>query len=806
MNFGFNSSTFGGPMGHHGGMMYGGNFVDVLFRHLMENGWGGLTLMAIINFYMYLSLDRIKDLFKFSNDKLAEYGKRNLDRYGNLTFEKTKIYSLAVIDKIKRIKRLRHKREEPTVIIPEKQINKTMVTLNSGNKTDLMALGNFLLKHKSHINLHDYSRENSDKYKTTETYILPDSIILNHDIIDLLINEVKRIQAHKFESVSTSRINLDSDIIIRIIQNIDYTLKCECDNKIEILKDVRIKIPEANLEVTADEFFAIAAKLKSPVDKYPRFEYSSGWSSNPPCFCNGHATGILFYVYYTKNFALFKNFTMSIAGKSNFDFGGKRYKISKSFGYLDLTNEDDMKKFLIELEKYCNDVMIPHFIDKKELIEKWISNNKYIFDPVSNTVPAINIFFESEKMSCTELSTYSRYFMNNLISNYYHQNIDSIGDKISVYQLHIKYNIEIRKKENPKYEKWQEKYESKEKKQEDSESRGENSKGDTKGDSKGETKENSNGETKGEPKAEIQESRLDEFNNKQHDMFNDMAGFPHHPYHRGLNYIPPKPDKFIEEEIKIAVAESVHIKSDKKPFQYLYLQKSQKELLESYLSNFKNNRDLYEKMGIPYKGGIMLSGEPGCGKTSCILASGTFLNKDIFYLDLGRIKTNHELKLCIDYVKTNSQKGGIIIFEDIDIMSDIVKCRTIGTDNTTEDTITKSIQSQHDKLSLSFLLNILDGTMSPENIIFIITTNHKEKLDPALIRPGRMDIDIKIEKCCKYQLEQIYFDLYGKNLKEETINKFKEFTFMTAEVILHLFHNIYNKNINEEELLKKFID
>ena len=53
------------------GSMYYGNFVDILFRYLMEKGVEGLTFMAILNFYIYLSLDRIKDLFKYINDKIG---------------------------------------------------------------------------------------------------------------------------------------------------------------------------------------------------------------------------------------------------------------------------------------------------------------------------------------------------------------------------------------------------------------------------------------------------------------------------------------------------------------------------------------------------------------------------------------------------------------------------------------------------------------------------------------------------------------------------------------------------------------
>ena len=79
------------------GMMYGGNFIDKLFTHLIEQGWQGLTLMTIINFYLYLSLERIKDLFKYINDKLAEKCKEYMESYGNKLTENIKLYLYNIV-------------------------------------------------------------------------------------------------------------------------------------------------------------------------------------------------------------------------------------------------------------------------------------------------------------------------------------------------------------------------------------------------------------------------------------------------------------------------------------------------------------------------------------------------------------------------------------------------------------------------------------------------------------------------------------------------------------------------------------
>ena len=95
--------------------------------------------------------------------------------------------------------------------------------------------------------------------------------------------------------------------------------------------------------------------------------------------------------------------------------------------------------------------------------------------------------------------------------------------------------------------------------------------------------------------------------------------------------------------------------------------------------------------------------------------------------------------------------------------------------------------------------------MAPEDVIFIITTNHADRLDKALIRPGRIDLSVHLDKCNKYQLSRIYYDLFEKMLDESLVKRFPEDTFITAKVILHLFHNSFNKKITIEKLMEPFI-
>lgn len=762
-------------MSMHGmGMgMYGGNFVDMLFHHCMEKGWESITMVAIFELYMYLSLDRLKDLFKYANDKMAEYGKKYLESYGTNIINNSSLYYVIITEHLKRI--IMRDIPVPAITEEKKKPNTVPVSLNSKNKTDLMALGNFLLRNREKNNSLDYKREVSDKYKTTEIYEIP----------ELLIFDLKSLKDNGLDPVLKG-INLSKDIIVKIVQNVECKLVVETDCRLEILRDVTVKVPDNNTvnETSSSEFESICTRLlTSESFSSPDFQPQvlDGRHGCPVGFLDGHYKYILSYLYYTKNFGFFKQFYKFLIGEGLFWFNKKSYKLNSSLisdgGKLARLKESEkMDSFISELETYCDKHFIP--ANKSDAFDKWVASSHHLFESVTNEIPCIKIIFESEEMSEDVLSAYSRFLMNALVTEYYHQNIDRIGNKISIYQLNVKYNVTFQRKENPKFIEWEQNYgeiEKKEKEEKDKKAAEEKEKGDDKAK-----------ESKPPP----------------------PPAYPYRygGYANGYTYRPIKPEQFIQEEVKTPEAECIHIKSDRKPFEYLYLEKSQKDQLESYLSNFKNNRELYDKMGITYKSGICLDGKPGNGKSSSIVAIATYLNKDIYYLDLGKLRTNNELKLCVDYVKINSQRGGIIIFEDIDASCAIVKKRsTVEEDYSYTKSKNKIDEVNNDELSLSFLLNILDGTLSPENVVFIMTTNHKEVLDPALFRPGRMDLDIKIEKCCAYQLKQIYRDMYGKELSQSLIDRFKENHFITAEVIMHLFHNIFNKELSEEELLHKFI-
>ena len=765
------------PMGMHGmgmhgmGGMYGGNFIDVLFRHMMEKGWEGITCAAIFNLYMYLSLDKMKGLFLYINNYLAQNGSTYFEYYSSTIIEKSKTiskdYLLSLLELCKRIalRRIQPIQKKGEDVPEQSTLNRVSVTLNASNKTDLMALGGFLLKIKESSNSFNYTRQSSDKYKTSELYVLPDTIVFGIDALK------------ETNLTAVKAVNLSSDITIKLEQNVNYKLVCETDDRIEILKDIIVKTPEKDkiIKMSSDAFNDLSKTvLKMPKVNCPSFHSECGWSSRPESFYNGAMKEILFYLYYTKNFNLFKQFYKFGNGEGTFWFNKRNYQLLDSCPASKFKESDRMSKLMAQLEIYCDKELIPK--TKSDAIDSWISTNHSVFEPVTDMKPCMTLSFESKLMEEDELSLYSRWFLNTILTDYYNQNVDRIGNKISIYQLNIQYKITTEKTDNPAYIEYIAK--------------------------NGKPEEAKAPEKKEPEKKDAEKNKGSPVPVRANVPVRSNVPAPAYNY----SY-KPIPEQFIETIVKIPKVKSIHIKSDRKPFEYLYLQRFQKELLESYLSNFKNNKELYEKMGIAYKSGLILSSVPGCGKSSSIVAIATYLNTDIYYLDLGKIMTNHELKLCIDYIKVNSQKG-ILIFEDIDCMTPIVKRRTTIDGDYDYDAVKHSklnLQENNDALSLSYLLNVLDGTLSPENIMFIMTTNHKEVLDPALFRPGRIDIDIHIDKCSSYQLEEIYHDLYHRYLSKEIVNRFKEYHFATAEVILHLFHNVYNMDVTEEQLLEKFL-
>lgn len=174
--------------------------------------------------------------------------------------------------------------------------------------------------------------------------------------------------------------------------------------------------------------------------------------------------------------------------------------------------------------------------------------------------------------------------------------------------------------------------------------------------------------------------------------------------------------------------------------------------LKRDVDSFYSSYDSYRERGILYKRGYMFYGVPGTGKTSTIAALAFELCKDIYIMDMSAGVSNSTFISAIATIPSN----GILVLEDMDCYSETNKrVKESGDDDKKE---------EGGILSLSTILNTLDGFATPTGLVFVITTNYKDKLDKALIRPGRIDKAVEFNAPSKNELKQLFIRLTGYEL------------------------------------------
>ncbi|KAK2969941.1 hypothetical protein RJ640_000018 [Escallonia rubra] len=159
-----------------------------------------------------------------------------------------------------------------------------------------------------------------------------------------------------------------------------------------------------------------------------------------------------------------------------------------------------------------------------------------------------------------------------------------------------------------------------------------------------------------------------------------------------------------------------------------------KELIDD-LDRFVKRKDYYKKVGKPWKRGYLLYGPHGTGKSSLIAAMANYLKFNVYDLELQSLRNNSDLRRLL----ISTENRSIIVIEDIDCSVELQNRQVVGDKD----------KENVGQLTLSGLLNFIDGLWSScgDERIIVFTTNHKDKLDPALLRPGRMDMHIHMSYC-----------------------------------------------------------
>jgi len=209
-----------------------------------------------------------------------------------------------------------------------------------------------------------------------------------------------------------------------------------------------------------------------------------------------------------------------------------------------------------------------------------------------------------------------------------------------------------------------------------------------------------------------------------------------------------------------------------------------KEIFKNDLDLFVNSEEWYKERDIPYKKGYLLYGSPGTGKSSIIKAISNYTKRHIHYLMLNEIKDDSSL---IELLKSINYKETILVLEDIDAMVEIVKSRKllINEPPKIDKELPKNEKEQEQNksnLTLSGLLNALDGIFTTHGRILIMTTNHQEVLDEALIRPGRCDRKFLFNNCDKSQIREIYYLYFNKYPNEQQLSKIPDFKYSPGHI------------------------
>lgn len=169
------------------------------------------------------------------------------------------------------------------------------------------------------------------------------------------------------------------------------------------------------------------------------------------------------------------------------------------------------------------------------------------------------------------------------------------------------------------------------------------------------------------------------------------------------------------------------------------------------IHKYVSSREWYDHYNIPNHFGVLLYGQPGQGRTSIAQAIAHEIGAKLFVVNGDNLDQLPEIiDRCVWIDPPAKDQYRVVVIEDID--SGI---RNLNRDVSEEERI-KSLLNGEEKnkrtAGLATVLNCIDGVGSANNIIYVLTTNHKELLDPALIRPGRCDVCVELSYVCEETL------------------------------------------------------
>ncbi len=185
----------------------------------------------------------------------------------------------------------------------------------------------------------------------------------------------------------------------------------------------------------------------------------------------------------------------------------------------------------------------------------------------------------------------------------------------------------------------------------------------------------------------------------------------------------------------------------KRSLDTIYINPTIKDDMVADIDKFYSRQSWYNQNSIPFRRGYFLDGPPGTGKTSFIFALASHYDKSVYLINLASIKNDGELLKAINEAGPN-----FVVIEDIDSYKIVADRLAEGFE--TQD-------KEPDKgVTLSGLLNAVDGIAAKEGRLLFITSNTPDKLDKALLRPGRIDHVAHLNYAEETEVAQMFARLF----------------------------------------------
>ncbi|KAF9410530.1 hypothetical protein BGZ94_001621 [Podila epigama] len=181
----------------------------------------------------------------------------------------------------------------------------------------------------------------------------------------------------------------------------------------------------------------------------------------------------------------------------------------------------------------------------------------------------------------------------------------------------------------------------------------------------------------------------------------------------------------------------------KRPLDTIVMDPKLKEFIVDDAKEFFASESWYSERGLPFRRGLLLYGSPGTGKTSFIHALAGELGLNIYVINLSSKTISDD---TLSELVSDTPARCLLLIEDVDAAF-----------------VQRESKDAASGITFSGLLNSVDGVSAQEGRMLCMTTNHIDRLDEALIRPGRVDVRAKFGKATQPQAMELFIKFFPQS-------------------------------------------